>query len=65
VDVHAELAEVVAGTKTGWSRAEARYVFDSTGLAAQDHAAVTMIVERAQRAGGLPSVRFDDAGVVA
>jgi ornithine cyclodeaminase/alanine dehydrogenase-like protein (mu-crystallin family) len=59
-DVHAELADVVSGTRPGRTRADQRYVFDSTGLAVQDHAAVAMIFERARGVRDAPSMRLDD-----
>ncbi len=59
-DVYAELAEVVSGAKPGRSRAKERFVFDSTGLAVQDHAAAEMIYERARARAPPPSIRFDD-----
>jgi alanine dehydrogenase len=59
-DVYAELAEVVSGAVTGRSRPEERYVFDSTGLAVQDHAAAEMIFQRASATCDLPTVRLDD-----
>ena len=45
--VHAELAEVVAGKKPGRSSAEAVIVFDSTGMALQDVAATARVYEKA------------------
>jgi ornithine cyclodeaminase/alanine dehydrogenase-like protein (mu-crystallin family) len=60
-DVYAELAEVVSGATPGRSLVDEPYVFDSTGLAVQDHAAAEMIYERARAQAGLPSIRFDDA----
>jgi ornithine cyclodeaminase/alanine dehydrogenase-like protein (mu-crystallin family) len=62
-DIHAELAEVVSGRVPGRSSDEERWVFDSTGLAVEDHAAAAMIFERARGLPGVPSVRFDDAEV--
>ena len=61
-DVYAELAEVVSGAVAGRSRPEERYVFDSTGLAVQDHAAAEMIFQRASATYDLPTVRLDDVG---
>jgi alanine dehydrogenase len=46
-DVHAELAELVAGTRPGRSDAEQITLFDSTGTAVQDVAAAVRIYERA------------------
>lgn len=45
--VHAELASVVAGMKSGRTRDEEITLFDSTGLAIQDVAAAAMAYERA------------------
>jgi ornithine cyclodeaminase/alanine dehydrogenase-like protein (mu-crystallin family) len=59
-DIHADLAEIVSGRIAGRSHDRERWVFDSTGLAVQDHAAAEMIYERACAAPGLPSIRFDD-----
>ncbi|HYX68413.1 MAG TPA: ornithine cyclodeaminase family protein, partial [Terriglobales bacterium] len=49
--VHAELAEVVAGKKPGRRSAEEIIVFDSTGMALQDVAAAARVYEKALRAG--------------
>jgi alanine dehydrogenase len=50
-NVHAELGEVVAGTKPGRSSPEEITVFDSTGMALQDVAAAALLYEKAQRQG--------------
>lgn len=50
-DVHAELAEVVAGMKPGRTSAEEIVVFDSTGTALQDVAAAAMVYEKALKTG--------------
>jgi alanine dehydrogenase len=50
-DVRAELAEVVAGTKTGRRSADEIIVFDSTGTALEDVAAATVAYRRALAAG--------------
>lgn len=50
-DVHAELAEVVAGIKPGRTSAEEIVVFDSTGTALQDVAAAAMVYEKALQTG--------------
>ena len=50
-DVHAELGEVVAGTKRGRSSDDEVIVFDSTGMALQDVAAAAIVYERAVAAG--------------
>jgi ornithine cyclodeaminase/alanine dehydrogenase-like protein (mu-crystallin family) len=53
-DVHAELAELVAGRRAGRTDPAEITLFDSTGTALQDVAAAAMIYERAcaARAGG-------------
>jgi alanine dehydrogenase len=51
-DVHAELADVVAGTASGRTSPSERFVFDSTGIAMQDLAAAEMIYERAMKTPG-------------
>jgi alanine dehydrogenase len=50
-DVHADLAEVVARTKVGRSRADEITIFDSTGTAIEDVAAAAMVYQRALAAG--------------
>ena len=62
-DVHAELADIVTGRVAGRSRDDERWVFDSVGLAIQDHAAARMILERARARVDLPSIRLDDSFV--
>jgi len=49
--VHAELAEVVAGTKPGRRDQEEVTVFDSTGTAVEDVAAAALCYERASAEG--------------
>ena len=49
--VHAELAEVVAGTKPGRRHPEEIVIFDSTGTALEDVAAAAVVYERAVAAG--------------
>jgi len=46
-DVHAELAEVVAGARPGRESDDEVVVFDSTGTAVQDVAAAALVYERA------------------
>jgi alanine dehydrogenase len=46
-EVHAELGEIIAGTKTGRVSGEEIIVFDSTGIALQDVAAASIVYERA------------------
>jgi alanine dehydrogenase len=50
-NVHAELGEVVAGTKTGRESESETIVFDSTGTALQDVAAAAVVYEKAVAAG--------------
>ncbi len=49
--VHAELSEVVAGTKPGRRSPEEIIIFDSTGTALQDVAAAAAVYEKARSAG--------------
>jgi alanine dehydrogenase len=51
VDVHAELAEVVAGMKPGRISDSEIIIFDSTGLATEDAAAAVIVFEKALTAG--------------
>lgn len=55
-DVHAELAELVAGLKPGRTDDRPITVFDSTGTAVQDVAAAVTIYRRAIAAGGGRSI---------
>ena len=50
-DVHAELAEIVAGRKPGRQREDEVIIFDSTGMALQDVAAAAIVYQRALAAG--------------
>jgi ornithine cyclodeaminase/alanine dehydrogenase-like protein (mu-crystallin family) len=50
-DVHAELGEVVAGTRPGRRSAAEITLFDSTGCAWQDVAAAAVVYEGAERLG--------------
>jgi alanine dehydrogenase len=45
-DVHAELGEVVAGTRPGRASRDERIVFDSTGIPIQDAAAAELVLAR-------------------
>lgn len=49
--VHAELAQVVAGQKPGRRSAEEITIFDSTGVAIEDVAAAAAVYEKAMAAG--------------
>ena len=51
-DIHAELADIVAGRVAAQPGPDHRYVFDSTGLAVQDLAAAEMVLERARAMRG-------------
>lgn len=50
-EVHAQLAEIVAGTKPGRTAPDERFVFDSTGTALQDVAVAAVAYERSLAAG--------------
>jgi alanine dehydrogenase len=50
-DVHAELAEVVAGMKPGRISDSEIIIFDSTGIAIEDAAAAVIVFEKALTAG--------------
>ena len=56
--VHAELAEVVAGKKPGRRSAEEIIIFDSTGMALEDVAAAARVYEKALWAGRGLSTEF-------
>ncbi len=56
--VHAELGEVVAGTKPGRTSADEITIFDSTGMALQDVAAAVIVYQRALAAGAGKSIAF-------
>jgi ornithine cyclodeaminase/alanine dehydrogenase-like protein (mu-crystallin family) len=60
-DVHAELAQIVAGEKQGRRSPDEVIVFDSTGTALQDVAAATLVYRRALAAGR--GTRVDLAGL--
>jgi alanine dehydrogenase len=57
-NVHAELGEVVAGTKPGRESPEEITIFDSTGMALQDVAAAAVLYEKAQRHGSGVRLNF-------
>jgi alanine dehydrogenase len=59
-DVHAELADVVAGRRPGRTRADEITVFDSTGTALLDVAAAAAVYRKAVAAGVGLSVRLGD-----
>lgn len=60
-DVHAELPELVAGTRRGRTDAAQITLFDSTGTAVQDVAAAAMVYERALSKGGFAQVALGAA----
>jgi alanine dehydrogenase len=65
-DVHAELGEVIAGSKSGRERPDEVIVFDSTGTGLQDVAAAAAVYETSQEIamkGALPT--FALAGATA
>jgi alanine dehydrogenase len=57
-DVHAELHELVAGTKPGRTDDAQIFLFDSTGTALQDVAAAALIHARAGQGAGRLSVEM-------
>lgn len=57
-DVHAELADVLAGRRPGRENETEITIFDSTGTALQDVAAADMVHERARTEGAGTRVRF-------
>lgn len=60
-DVRAELADIVAGTKTGRRNADEIIIFDSSGTALQDVAAAALVYQRAVTAGA--GLAIDLAGI--
>jgi ornithine cyclodeaminase/alanine dehydrogenase-like protein (mu-crystallin family) len=59
-DVHAELADVVAGRRTGRTRDDEITIFDSSGTALQDVAAAVAVYDRALAGGHGTEVTLDD-----
>jgi ornithine cyclodeaminase/alanine dehydrogenase-like protein (mu-crystallin family) len=59
-DVHAELSDLTAGTKSGRAGPDEITIFDSTGTALQDAAAAAVVYEKAARGG--KGVWIDFAG---
>jgi ornithine cyclodeaminase/alanine dehydrogenase-like protein (mu-crystallin family) len=57
--VHAELADVVAGRRPGRTREDEITVFDSSGTALQDVAAAALVYEKARAAGRGVTVTLD------
>ena len=50
-DIHADLGQVVCGTRPGRTSGEQITLFDSVGLALQDMATAHLVIARARRAG--------------
>ena len=59
-DVHAELGEIVTGAKSGRTRTDEVFVFDSTGTALQDVAVAARIFERAEAGDRGMLVAFEE-----
>ena len=59
-DVHAELADVVAGRRPGRTRDDEITLFDSSGTALQDVAAAIAVYEKARLTGRGTEVKLDD-----
>ena len=57
-DVHAELGEIVAGKKPGRETRQEITIFDSTGMALQDVAAVVLAFEKAEQRGSGARLNF-------
>jgi ornithine cyclodeaminase/alanine dehydrogenase-like protein (mu-crystallin family) len=55
-DVHADLADVVSGRRSGRRSADEVTVFDSTGTALEDVAAAAVVYERAVALGGVREI---------
>jgi alanine dehydrogenase len=55
-ELYGTLAEVVAGKKKGRANSKDITVFDSTGIAVEDIAVARLLFEKAQKAGGYPSI---------
>jgi len=58
-DVHAELGQVVAGTRPGRTSADEIFVFDGTGTALQDIAAAQLLVDEARKRGAGVEIALD------
>lgn len=59
-DVHADLADAIAGKRPGRESEDEITLFDSTGTALQDVAAAVAVYERALAEGAGIAVRFGD-----
>ena len=55
-EVYGTLAELVVGKKRGRTDNRVNTVFDSTGIAVEDIAVAKLLFEKAQQAGGYPSI---------
>jgi len=55
-EVYGTLAELVVGKKKGRTDNKVITVFDSTGIAVEDIAVAKLLFEKAQQAGGYPSI---------
>lgn len=55
-EIYGTLPEIVAGKKKGRTDSKAITIFDSTGIAVEDIAVARLLFEKAQRAGGYPSI---------
>ncbi|MHA2374384.1 MAG: ornithine cyclodeaminase family protein [Candidatus Thorarchaeota archaeon] len=59
-NVHAEIGDILSGKKTGRETQDEITVFDSTGLAAQDIAAASVVFQLAQKRGLGKSIKLLD-----
>ena len=57
-EIYGTLPEIVAGKKKGRTDNKAITVFDSTGIAVEDIAVAKILFEKAQQAGGYPSIEL-------
>jgi len=57
-EIYGTLAELVVGRKKGRPDNKAITVFDSTGIAVEDIAVAKLLFEKAQQAGGYPSMNL-------
>jgi len=55
-EIYGTIAEVVVGKKKGRTDNKVITVFDSTGIAIEDIAVAKLLLEKAQRMGGYPSI---------
>jgi ornithine cyclodeaminase/alanine dehydrogenase-like protein (mu-crystallin family) len=60
-DVHAELGQLLVGSRPGRSSPDEVFIFDSTGTGIQDVAAVAALYERCARLGAGRAVDFATA----